>query len=1106
MADKFPLKQTVSKIRETVIKDFAKVLEKLGFDINGDITTEKRLSAGEEKQKNKVLSVLQNMETKGKSGFIEYIEDSSRTFLHILLAFKTMEKRGLMAKLLSKILEQDIRDNKVILDFKTSDPSAFTDICKRYSTEIEKLEKEFNSQEDEDYYKFVYVINLLSAEMGEEVPLLFKDLEHSLIKPDFQSVKEILGSLEEIPLEEYLKDDFLGWVYQYWVDVKDKEIKDAEKEKKTGYKENVYFEILKELEEEQTQFGEFYTPKWVVKYIVDNTLKPYWEENKKIEEIKLLDPACGAGNFLVYAFDVFYDLWKEEHPELSEMQIISNIVTKNIFGVDIHRQPLQITALNIWLKANKKAIDVNIKNMNLFRMNVLKANSLYRYENDPTVQLTLWETVQKEFDNAYKAEDIGQYISTSGRMDMIKAKQFFSQKFEVIVMNPPFVDARKMDSEMSDFLKKEYPENSRNLFSAFIERVIEISKKSGMIGFVSPDTWLTINSYISVRERILSLQILEVCRIGDKVFEGPTVSSLIAIMKNFKSLKNHIFKYIKKNYLYEIEQIGISEMEEKRFIIDGSKNLRKLFYGKKLKDFSEIEIRKGVVTANDNKYLKYKWEVPNILINISFLKYYKDNDYYLTDNHYVLDWRNETQSEIIKSSSARCAYILNDANLIGDKYSFRKGVTYNLIGEMRANYLSEDYVFNVTSPSVLCDKKDILMFILGMLNSKVVKYFLKLLNNTISITPGDIRNIPIKSINNSSVEKYAEQIIVSKEKINSFKYLSYKYNKTELDYGFNNLCSRIELAFLNYAKCFERLELDIYQNENLINEEIFNIYEITPDDRAVIEEEFGTNAYLYEKVSDAEAETLLSKEELSQLYCIGKPTITVDEETEEGREYKEVTEDGKRQKPMTIIEIAEYKKMNPDNVLYLREKYGIYREKDLKEAVLNWLRAIVKDNITGTNKLYLDEDIEKLIKHKIEEKYPNGHELIDEAEQILEKTILEVIRAGVKITSSSKTLAGEGSKDLDEPLLQQRVIAGKGKDKVVVLWHLQDFLLEFEEDKKYTMQNEIRRIKDFLEQRLLRVKDKLNMADKKEKKGLEKAEKLLTDAVGYIEAWNVVGG
>ena len=210
-------------------------------------------------------------------------------------------------------------------------------------------------------------------------------------------------------------------------------------------------------------------------------------------------------------------------------------------------------------------------------------------------------------------------------------------------------------------------------------------------------------------------------------------------------------------------------------------------------------------------------------------------------------------------------------------------------------------------------------------------------------------------------------------------------------------------------------------------------------------------------------------------------------------------------KPMTIIEIAEYKKMNPDNVLYLREKYGIYREKDLKEAVLNWLRAIVKDNITGTNKLYLDEDIEKLIKLKIEEKYPNGHELIDEAEQILEKTILEVIRAGVKITSSSKTLAGEGSKDLDEPLLQQRVIAGKGKDKVVVLWHLQDFLLEFEEDKKYTMQNEIRRIKDFLEQRLLRVKDKLNMADKKEKKGLEKAEKLLTDAVGYLEAWNVVG-
>ena len=212
--------------------------------------------------------------------------------------------------------------------------------------------------------------------MAEAVPLLFKDLEHTLIYPDFVTIKEIFNILSNIPQEEYLKDDFLGWVYQYWVDVKDSEIKTADKDKKIGFSELVYASILKRLEEEQTQFGEFYTPKWVVKYIVDNTLKPYWEENKKIEDIKLLDPACGAGNFLVYSFDLFYDLWKQEYPELSEKQIINNILQKNIHGVDIQAQPLQITALNLWLKAKKKAQDVKIENMNLFKMNVLKASSL----------------------------------------------------------------------------------------------------------------------------------------------------------------------------------------------------------------------------------------------------------------------------------------------------------------------------------------------------------------------------------------------------------------------------------------------------------------------------------------------------------------------------------------------------------------------------------------------------------------------------------------------------------------------------------------------------------------------------------------------------------
>ena len=134
------------------------------------------------------------------------------------------------------------------------------------------------------------------------------------------------------------------------------------------------------------------------------------------------------------------------------------------------------------------------------------------------------------------------------------------------------------------------------------------------------------------------------------------------------------------------------------------------------------------------------------------------------------------------------------------------------------------------------------------------------------------------------------------------------------------------------------------------------------------------------------------------------------------------------------------------------------------------LEQILDNSIKETNKLYLDEDIEKLIKQQIEEKYSNGSTLTDEIESICSKPLIDIVRAGLKIGSSATMFGADpkkGSKDTDEPLLQQNFLAGTGASRIVVFWFLQDFLLEFEPDKKYTMQNEIRRIKERLESRLL---------------------------------------
>ena len=264
-------------------------MEKYGFDDAGRLITNKPLSEYDNVIKNNLVSLFKGKNIEGnKKEYIAYIQDSARTFLHILICFKTMEQRGLMGNVVGRLMKDHIYD-VIIPDFNNVHPLAFSDLSAKYSTEISAMEAKDNYEEDREYYNFIYMLSALTKEMAKEVPLLFKDYEHNLVQPDFEGLKEILFNINKIDEDEYAEDDFLGWIYQYWVDIKDDELKTAKGEKDVSYANTIFYEILNNLEEEQTQFGEFYTPRWVVKYIVDNTLKPYFEDNKKIETIKLLE-------------------------------------------------------------------------------------------------------------------------------------------------------------------------------------------------------------------------------------------------------------------------------------------------------------------------------------------------------------------------------------------------------------------------------------------------------------------------------------------------------------------------------------------------------------------------------------------------------------------------------------------------------------------------------------------------------------------------------------------------------------------------------------------------------------------------------------------------
>ena len=205
------------------------------------------------------------------------------------------------------------------------------------------------------------------------------------------------------------------------------------------------------------------------------------------------------------------------------------------------------------------------------------------------------------------------------------------------------------------------------------------------------------------------------------------------------------------------------------------------------------------------------------------------------------------------------------------------------------------------------------------------------------------------------------------------------------------------------------------------------------------------------------------------------------------------------------FDIDTIEKIFPDKIQPARN----VDDNELKKVTLSYIRTIIKEHLLAMPpKLYTDEEISIIVQVEVEKRFgpTNGYRIIEEIEGIFERNLLNLIRGGVKIGSSSTNLCCKDEKDMVEPLLQKMVLSGTGTNKNVVIWHISHFLLEFEGDKKYVMQNEIRRLSnEVYRPRLQTVKEKLQGSIAgAEKKELEKQEKLLSEAVKTLEAWKVV--
>ncbi len=497
--------------------------------------------------------------------------------------------------------------------------------------------------------------------------------------------------------------------------------------------------------------GIYYTPTFIVKYIVDKTLGELLKSKKiDVEKIRVLDPACGSGSFLIKAFDVLNDYYKEHDENYKQTRLDlesgilfktkSRILQNNIFGADLDKQAVEIAQLNLLLKIAEKG-----HRLPLLEQNIKKGNSIVDEEKTAG-------SVAFDWNQEFKA------IMDEGG-------------FDVVIGNPPYVRQEEL-TEIKPYLEATYEtyHGMADLFVYFFEKELKILKENGYFGMIVSNKWLRAGYGRNLRKFLSEFWIEELIDFGDlPVFPDATIYPCIILMKKIKKQnpKIRICKmqtlefgsleaYVKDNS-YSINQPDLSEKEWNIQNKGGNELLRKIrntgilieeyvgsnvYYGIKTglneafiidakkrdelihEDSKNQEIIKPIISGAELKRYSIRSKKNYIL----FARRGVDISQYPSILKHLEQFKNQLtpkrsrDQEIGRKPGHYKWYEMQDPTDYYKKFEEPKILWGNLT--TRSSFsLDEVSGFYVNNPACILPTNS--RYVLGILNSKLMSYFLK---------------------------------------------------------------------------------------------------------------------------------------------------------------------------------------------------------------------------------------------------------------------------------------------------------------------------------------------------------------------------------------------
>jgi hypothetical protein len=592
------LKTFSQQSRRILIRGIAQKLLYWGFDAKGNVTEEPTtleggyVLRGEAFDDSSIPGKWNGLrDAIQKKGIESVIEEAAYTWFNRIMAIRILSKNG-----------YDRAQLEYEGDSKT--PTLLTRARRGQSEFLAAKEKKRLQVVLTDYAKEREAFAILLTGYCEHHQLLksifgrLDDYTELLLPDDIleeSGVIHLLNTTDAISDSEYQKVELIGWLYQFYISERKDEVFASFKKNKKAEAKDI------------PAATQIFTPNWIVKYMVQNTVGKLWldlnpDSNLKSQmaylindpaqkqapiiseaaQLKLLDPAVGSGHILVEGFDLLYGMYQEEYYTAEEA--VKSILDKNLFGLDIDTRAAQLARFAVLLKAAKYYPEVLSKGwmpqiyampepVFFNRQEILDflGKEGLDYEEELTESLKLMRDAQnlgstmmidwskngreyilkrlKELQNQ-TFQDLTTQLLLNRITSYIQTAGILTDQYEGVAANPPYMGSGNMNGTLSSYVAKFYPESKSDLMTVFMEVIPAMVKESGKFAMINLPSWLFLSSFEKLRKSYISKhQFDSLLHMGRGIFgiDFGSVAFCVSKAKN-EDAKGTYFRLHERNF------------------------------------------------------------------------------------------------------------------------------------------------------------------------------------------------------------------------------------------------------------------------------------------------------------------------------------------------------------------------------------------------------------------------------------------------------------------------------------------------------------------------------------------------------------------------------